>query len=114
MPLGSGINDLGSLKYSIMSYDLDMTRLVEMDERVSIFAQMEENMGPVILINNSASPQRISIVFYRDGQLKLRNLRSNQDSSQHNYTKVSVQAAHSLTMQFGNPLHISRRRLMSL
>jgi hypothetical protein len=51
MPLGSGINDLGSLKYSIMSYDLDMTRLVEMDEHVSIFAQMEENVGPVILIN---------------------------------------------------------------
>jgi hypothetical protein len=51
MPLGSGINDLGILKYSIMNYDLDMTRLVEMDEHVSIFAQMEENVGPVILIN---------------------------------------------------------------
>lgn len=28
-----------------------MTKLVEMDERVSVYAQMEENVGPVILIN---------------------------------------------------------------
>lgn len=28
-----------------------MAKLVEMDERVSIFAQMEENVGSVILIN---------------------------------------------------------------
>jgi quinol monooxygenase YgiN len=28
-----------------------MARLVEMDERVAIFTQMEENVGPVILIN---------------------------------------------------------------
>jgi quinol monooxygenase YgiN len=28
-----------------------MARLVEMDERVTIFTQMEENVGPVILIN---------------------------------------------------------------
>lgn len=41
-----------------MSYDLDMTRLVEMDERVSIFAQMEENVGLVILINKfSVAPE---------------------------------------------------------
>jgi hypothetical protein len=60
-----------------------MTRLVEMDEHVSIFAQMEENVGPVILINKfSVAPEDFES-FYRDGQLKLRNLRSNQDSSQH-------------------------------
>jgi quinol monooxygenase YgiN len=28
-----------------------MAKLIEMDERVTIFAQMEENVGPVILIN---------------------------------------------------------------
>ena len=35
-----------------------MAKLVEMDERVSIFTQMEENVGPVILINKfSVDPQ---------------------------------------------------------
>lgn len=28
-----------------------MAKLIEMDERVTIFAQMEEDVGPVILIN---------------------------------------------------------------
>ena len=46
-----------------------MTRLVEMDEHVSIFAQMEENVGPVILINKfSVAPEDFES-FYRDGQL---------------------------------------------
>ena len=35
-----------------------MAKLVEMDERVSIFAQMDEDVGPVILINKfSVSPE---------------------------------------------------------
>ena len=35
-----------------------MAKLVEMDERVSIFKQMEEDVGPVILINKlSVDPQ---------------------------------------------------------
>ena len=35
-----------------------MAKFVEMDERVGIFAQMEEDPGPVILINKfSVSPE---------------------------------------------------------
>jgi quinol monooxygenase YgiN len=35
-----------------------MTKLVEMDEKVSVFTQMEEDVGPVILINKfSVDPQ---------------------------------------------------------
>jgi Antibiotic biosynthesis monooxygenase len=35
-----------------------MAKLVEMDERVGIFTQMEENVGPVILINKfSVAPE---------------------------------------------------------
>jgi heme-degrading monooxygenase HmoA len=35
-----------------------MTKLVEIDERVGIFKQMEEDVGPVILINKfSVSPE---------------------------------------------------------
>jgi hypothetical protein len=39
-----------------------MAKLVEMDERVSIFAQMEENVGPVILINRfSVDPKELDL-----------------------------------------------------
>lgn len=31
--------------------DIDMAKLIEMDERVGIFEQMEDDVGPVILIN---------------------------------------------------------------
>jgi quinol monooxygenase YgiN len=31
--------------------DIDMAELIEMDKRVGIFEQMDENVGPVILIN---------------------------------------------------------------
>jgi quinol monooxygenase YgiN len=35
-----------------------MAKLIEMDERVTIFAQMEEDVGPVILINEfSVDPE---------------------------------------------------------
>jgi quinol monooxygenase YgiN len=39
-----------------------MAKLVEMDERVGIFAQMEENIGPVILINKfSVNPEEFDL-----------------------------------------------------
>jgi quinol monooxygenase YgiN len=39
-----------------------MAKLVEMDERASIFAQMEENVGPVILINKfSVDPEHFDL-----------------------------------------------------
>lgn len=35
-----------------------MAKLVEMDERVGIFAQMDENVGPIILLNKfSVGPE---------------------------------------------------------
>lgn len=39
-----------------------MAKLVEMDERASIFVQMEENVGPVILINKfSVDPEEFDL-----------------------------------------------------
>jgi hypothetical protein len=40
-----------------------MAKLVEMDEGVSIFTQMEEDIGPVILINKFSIDLRNSISF---------------------------------------------------
>ena len=39
-----------------------MAKLIEMDERVSIFTQMEEDVGPVILINKfSVDPEEFDL-----------------------------------------------------
>jgi hypothetical protein len=91
-----------------------MAKIVEMDERVSIFTQMEEDVGPVILINKFSVDPKEFDQFLKEWQPKLRNLRSNQDSSLHNYTRVLAGAVPSLTMQFGNLSHNSRRRLITL
>jgi hypothetical protein len=79
-----------------------MPKVVEMDERISIFSQMDEDVGPVM---------RRSISFKRHGPTKPGNLRSSQGSSLHSFTEVSVGVVPLLTMQFGNLLHSSRRQL---
>ena len=91
-----------------------MAKLVEMDERVAIFAQMDENVGPVILINKfSVGPEDFD-EFLKAWPPKLRNLNSSQGLSRHNYTGVLLGAAPSSTMQFGNLPHSSRGQLIPL
>jgi hypothetical protein len=104
-----------------------MAKLVEMDERVSIFAQMEENVGSVILIDKfSVAPEDFDS-FLKGWATEAEKFKEQpgfistqlhkgigENLSLHNYTRVLVRAVHSLTMQFGNLLHTSRRRLVSL
>lgn len=46
-----------------------MTKIVEMDERVTISAQWEKNVGPVILINKfSVNPKGFRSVFKSMGR----------------------------------------------
>jgi hypothetical protein len=69
---------------------------------------------PVILMNKfSVNPEEFDI-FMKERQQRPRNLRSSQGSSQHNYTRVSVEASRPLTMQFGNLLRASRKQLVLL
>jgi len=44
---------------------LEMAKFVEMDERVGIFAQMEEDVGPVILINKFSVSQEEFDLFLK-------------------------------------------------
>ncbi|MGE5662101.1 MAG: hypothetical protein ACM3X1_07630 [Ignavibacteriales bacterium] len=68
--------------------DIDMAKLIEMDERVGIFEQMEDDVGPVILINKfSVDPDEFD-QFIKGWAAEARSLRSNQGSFQHNYTKA--------------------------
>ena len=43
----------------------EMAKLVEMNERVGIFTQMEEDVGPVILINKFSVDPKEFISFLR-------------------------------------------------
>jgi hypothetical protein len=47
-----------------------MAKLVEMDERASIFSQMEENVSPVILINKFSIDPKESDLFLKGWPLE--------------------------------------------
>ena len=85
-----------------------MAIFVEMDERVGIFAQMEEeDAGPAILINKFSESHEESDQFLKGWATVAK---SSQDSFRHNYTKELVKVAHSLTMPFGSMQLTSRRQ----
>ena len=71
-----------------------MAKLVEVDERASIFTQMEEDVSPVILIEKiSVDPEESDSVSKGMGWVRPRSLRSSRGSFRHNYTEVSVGVA---------------------
>jgi hypothetical protein len=58
-----------------------MAKIVEMDERITISAQWEENVGPVILINKFSVNSEDLDLFLKAWPMKPVNLRSSQGSS---------------------------------
>lgn len=52
-----------------------MAKLVEMDEQVSVFAQMEEDVGPVILINKFSVDPREFDQFLRGWAIEANKFR---------------------------------------
>ena len=82
-----------------------MAKLVEMDERVGIFTQMEEDVGPVILINKfSVDPKEF------DQFLKGYAIDNEKFKQQPGF----ISTASLLTMLFGNLPHTSREQLIML
>ena len=91
-----------------------MPKVVEMDERVSIFSQMEEDASPVILINKFSVDPKDFDQFQNAWADEAGKFKEQPGLSQHNFTWVLVAAAPSLTMRFGNLPHSSGRRLKIL
>jgi len=83
-----------------------MIKLVEMDEKVTVFEQMEANVDSVILINKfNVKPDEVD-QFLKDLGRGCYVLYSNQDLFRHNCTVGLVEAVCSSTVLFGNPLNI--------
>jgi hypothetical protein len=72
-----------------------MAKIVEMDEWVTISAQWEENVGPVILINKfSVNPEDFD-QFLKAWAAEAGRFKEQPGSFLHNYTGVSVGAVSS-------------------
>jgi hypothetical protein len=69
-----------------------MIKFIEMDEKVTLSAQMEENAGPVILINKfNVKPEDVNQLL-KDGQPMLRTSNNSQVSFLHNFIAALVVA----------------------
>jgi hypothetical protein len=94
-----------------------MASLVEMDERVSIFAQMdkeEDVKGPVILINKfSIAPGEID-EFLKGWATEAEKFKQQPGYISTNYIEASGRVAHSLTMRYGNLFRTSKRQFLML
>lgn len=88
-----------------------MTKLVEINERVGIFKQMEEDVGgPVILINKfSVSPEEFE-QFLEGWAAEAEKFKEQPGFISTQLHKGMGVAVPSLTMQFGNRQDISRGR----
>ena len=65
-----------------------MVKIVEMDENITLKAQLEEDVGSVILLNKfTVKPEDVD-QFLKIFSLQLKYLSSNPDSSQLNCTGV--------------------------
>jgi hypothetical protein len=91
-----------------------MAKLVEMDERVGIFTQMEEDVGPVILINKFTVDSKEFDQFLKGYAADSEKFKQQPGFISTQLHKGIGEAAPLLTMQFGNLLHTSRGRLTML
>ena len=91
-----------------------MPKVVEMDERVSIFSQMEEDVGPVILINKFSVDSKDFDQFQMAWADEARKFKEQPGFISTQLHRGIGGAAHLLTMRFGNLPHSSGRRLKIL
>ena len=83
-----------------------MMKLVEMDEKVTLAEQMNDNVGSVIFINKfNIKPDEVE-QFLKIGLKMLCILKNNQDSFPYNSTEALVEAVCLSIMLSGNLLSI--------
>jgi hypothetical protein len=79
-----------------------MTDLVEMDEQVGIFTQMEENVGSVILINKFSVGHEDFDKFLKAWVTEAEKFKQQPGFISTQLHRLLLGAAPSSTMQFGN------------
>ena len=92
--------------------NLAMVKIVETDERITLEKQLDEDVGPIVVMNKfNVDPQEV-MSFYRYSLRLLKILNSNPDSFPLSYIEVLLAVPHSLIMSFGNLEHILNRHLI--
>lgn len=91
-----------------------MARVVEMDERVSIFSQMNEDVGPIILINKFSVNPSESDEFVKGWAEEAEKFKEQPGFISTQLHRGIGGAESSLTMQFGNLQLSLRMRLIKL
>lgn len=80
-----------------------------MDETITLDKQLEENIGPVILINKiNLDPEDVN-QFLKAWASDAEIMKQQPGFIQHNFIEVLLKAVHSLTMLYGNPRPSSNR-----
>jgi hypothetical protein len=91
-----------------------MIKLIEMDEKVTLFEQMYSQVGPVILINKFNVKEEQVQEFLEAWQMMLSTLNNNQGSFLHSFIVELVEAACFSTTPFGNQMNVSSQPLTLL
>ena len=90
-----------------------MVKIVETDERITLEKQLDEDVGPIIVMNKfNVGPQEVDeFLQYSLGLLKIFKQQPGFISAQLHQALLAV--PHSLIMSFGNLQHTLNRRLIA-
>ena len=91
-----------------------MAKVVETDEHVMLSDQLDEDVGPIILINKFNVKPEEADQFVKAWEKDAAYFKSQPGFISAHSIEELVVAVYSSTMQFGNPLRCSRRRLAKL
>jgi hypothetical protein len=89
-----------------------MVKIVEMDERITLDKQLDEDVGPIVMMNKfNVYPQEVDEFMQVFGRLQ-RHSNSNLVSFQPSCIAVLVEVLHLLIMSFGNLQDTLNRHLI--
>jgi hypothetical protein len=91
-----------------------MVEIVEMDKRITLDKQLEEDIGPVILINKfNLDPQDVD-QFLKAWASDAEIMKKQPGFIQPNYIGALLKVVRSSIMLYGNPHHSSSKLLVIL
>jgi hypothetical protein len=92
----------------------DMAKVVEADEHIKLSEQLEEDIGPVVLMDKFNVKPEEADQFLKALERMLHILRASPDLFQCSSIEELEVVVYSLIIKFGNLLHCSRRLLAKL
>ena len=108
VPIDSRLMKIEILK----AINLAMVKIVETDERITLEKQLDEDVGPIIVMNKfNVDPQEVD-EFLQVFAKTTETFKNNPDSFSPNCIGELLAVPHSLIISFGNLEHILNRHLI--